>query len=53
MEIGSCGTKLWISIDREGELIHRERESFNRKNEKEKWVHRERERERERALSDK
>ena len=29
--------ELWIGIDREGELIQRERESFNRKNEKEKW----------------
>ena len=35
-------------------MIRRERESFNRKNEKEKWfIERERERERERALSDK
>ena len=29
--------ELWIGIDQEGELIQRERESFNRKNEKEKW----------------
>ena len=42
--------ELWIGIDQEGELIQRERESFNRKNEKEKWFT---ERERERALSDK
>ena len=48
--IGACGSELWIGIDREGELIQRERESFNRKNEKEKWFT---ERERERALSDK
>ena len=48
-ELGSCGSELWIGIDREGELIQRERESLNRKNEKEKWF---RERERERALSD-
>ena len=27
--------ELWIGIDREGELIQRERESYNRKNEKE------------------
>ena len=41
--------ELWIGIDREGELFQRERESFNKKNEKEIWfTERERERERER-----
>ena len=48
-ELGSCGSELWIGIDREGELIQRERERAltEKIRKKERWVQRQRESERE------